>query len=194
MSYYPMSNQISFKTSSSLMITSYALISMTNFLLVSQHIFTTNSHIKESSELGLFVAALALTAINCMILLYIKSRKMPRQGISVGIPVRKKASIGPIIFTIFQIILMSILIALFMLSYLTIDTTTKVFIVSALIILNIGQILMIWSFNSTHCGSFNPAMQQSMQNQMLGSQYGMSSYGNQMGMPGMSGMSGQPYY
>ena len=44
-------NQIKFSTSSSLMITSYALISITNFLLVSQHIFSTGSRVKDSTEI-----------------------------------------------------------------------------------------------------------------------------------------------
>jgi hypothetical protein len=173
---YPV-NQIRFSTSSSLMITSYALISITNFLLVAQQIFSTDSRIKESSELGLFVAALALTAINCMILLYIKSRKMPKQGIRIGLfPRIKSFNFGPIIFTIFQIILMSLLIALYILSYTNVNTSTKIFTLSALIILNIGQILTVWSFSSTHCSTFNPmqqGMMQGMQNQMVGSQMGM---------------------
>ena len=75
MSYYPPTNQIKFATSSSLLITSYALISMTNFLLVSQHIFSTQSNLKEGTKIALFSAALALCAINCMILLYMKGMK-----------------------------------------------------------------------------------------------------------------------
>ncbi len=153
---YPINqNQIRFTTSSPLMITSYALISVTNFLLVSQHIFSTESKIQNSTEIGLFTAALALTAINMMILLYIKSRKMPKQGISLGIFVNKSINFGPVIFTIFQIILMGILIALFILSNTTLSSSTKVFIIMAVSLLNIGQILTIWSFNSTSCGSFN---------------------------------------
>jgi len=174
-------NQIRFSTSSPLMITSYALISVANFLLVAQHIFSTNSRIKEGTEIGLFTAALALTAINMMILLYIKSRKMPKQGISLGVFARKTLNFGPIMFTIFQIILMALLIALFILSNTTLTTTTKVFIIMALTILNIGQILTVWSFSSTHCGPFNPMQQGMMQNSLsYGSQYG-SQYGPQYG-------------
>lgn len=176
MSYYPQTNQIRFTTSSPLMITSYALISVANFLLVSQHIFTTDSRVKEGTEIGLFTAALALTAINMMILLYIKSRKMPKQGISLGVFARKTLNFGPIMFTIFQIILMAILIALFILSNTTLSTTTKVFILMTLSILNIGQILTVWSFSSTHCGAFNPMQQGLMQNQMMGSQFGMPQF------------------
>ena len=182
---YPV-NQIRFTTSSPLMITSYALISITNFLLVSQYIFTTESKITNSKEIGLFMSAIALTAINMMILLYIKSRKMPNQGINLGVFARKRLNLGPIIFTIFQIILMALLIALFILSNTTLSTTTKVFIIMAVTVLNIGQILTVWSFSSTHCGSFNPMQQQGMmQNQMMGSQYGMSSYGGINPLTGM---------
>ena len=111
---YPINqNQIRFTTSSPLMITSYALISITNFLLVSQHIFSTESKIQNSTEIGLFTAALALTAINMMILLYIKSRKMPKQGISLGVFTSKSINFAPIIFTIFQIILTFIIILAF---------------------------------------------------------------------------------
>jgi hypothetical protein len=160
---YPQTNQIRFTTSSPLMITSYALISVANFLLVSQHIFSTDSRIKEGTEIGLFTAALALTAINMMILLYIKSRKMPKQGISLSPYLRPlSANFGPIVFTILQIILMSILIALFVLSNTTLDTTTKVFILSAIVILNIGQILTVWGFNSTKCGSFYQTLRPNM--------------------------------
>ena len=156
-------NQIKFSTSSSLMITSYALISITNFLLVSQHIFSTGSRVKDSTEIGLFVAALALTGINCMILLYIKSRKMPKQGISLSPYLRPlTANFGPVIFTILQIILMAILIALFVLSYTSLDTTTKVFILSAIVILNVGQILTVWGFSSTKCGSFYQTLRPNM--------------------------------
>jgi hypothetical protein len=173
MSYPYQTNQIRFTTSSPLMITSYALISVANFLLVSQHIFTTESRIKEGIEIGLFTAALALTAINMMILLYIKSRKMPKQGISLGVFTSKTIKFGPIMFTILQIILMAILITLFILSYTNLSTTTKVFILMALTILNIGQILTVWSFSSTHCGSFNPMQQGLMRGQQyMGSQYG----------------------
>jgi hypothetical protein len=184
---YPV-NQIRFSTSSPLMITSYALISIANFLLVSQHIFTTESKVTDRVEIGLFTAALALTAINMMILLYIKSRKMPKQGINLGVFARKSVNIGPIIFTIFQIILMALLIALFILSNTTLTTSTKVFIIMALTVLNIGQILTVWSFSSTYCGSFNPMQQGLMQNQMTGSQYGMSSFG------GINPQTGMSYY
>ena len=183
MSYYPVTNQIRFTTSSSLMVTSYALISVANFLLVSQHIFTTDSRVKEGTEIGLFTAALALSAINMMILLYIKSRKMPKQGISLGVLTHKSFNFGPILFTIFQIILMALLIALFIISNTTLSTSTKVFIIMALSVLNIGQILTVWSFSSTHCGSFNPSQQGMMQNQMMGSQF--SSYGGINQIPGM---------
>lgn len=179
---YPMNipmNQIKFSISSSLMITSYALISITNFLLVSQHIFTAESSVTSGTKMGLFTAAIGLTAINMMILLYIKSRKMPKQGIVLGVFIRKSINFGPILFTIFQIIVMGLLMALFLLSYTTIDTTTKVFMIMAQIILNIGQILTVWSFDSTHCGSFNPMQQGLMQNQYTGSQYPMQ------GMPYM---------
>ena len=186
MSYYPQTNQnqIRFTTSSPLMITSYALISVANFLLVSQHIFSTESKITNSVEIGLYTAALALTAINMMILLYVKSRKMPKQGISLGVFTRKSINFGPIIFTIFQIILMGLLIALFILSNTTLSTTTKVFIIMAVTVLNIGQILTVWSFSSTHCGSFNPMQQNLMQGQQyMGSQY----------MGSQFPMSGSPY-
>jgi hypothetical protein len=170
---YPQTNQIRFTTSSPLMITSYALISVANFLFVSQHIFSTDSRIKEGTEIGLFTAALALTAINMMILLYIKSRKMPKQGISLGVFARKTLNFGPLMFTIFQIILMALLIALFILSNTTLSTSSKVFIIMTLTILNIGQILTVWSFSSTYCGSFNP-----MQQRMMGQQYGQQQYQN----------------
>ena len=104
---YPQ-NQIKFKTSSTLLITSYGLISLTNFLLVSQHIFSTDSRIKEGTELSLFVAALAVAAINCMILLYIKSRKMPKQGLSLNMML-KPSNFGVVMFTILQIILLGLL-------------------------------------------------------------------------------------
>jgi len=163
---FPQSNQIRFTTSSPVMITSYALISIANFLLVSQHIFTTESRIKEGVEIGLFTAAIALTAINMMILLYVKSRKMPKQGISLGVFTRKTLNFGPIMFTIFQIILMGLLIGLFILSNTTLSTTTKVFIIMALSVLNIGQILTVWSFSSTHCGPFNPMQRGLMPSQL----------------------------
>ena len=177
MNYYPQTNQIKFSTKSSLLVASYGLISLTNFLLVSQHIFTANSRFSEGAKVGIFIGALATTAINMMILLYIKSRKMPSQGISLTPMIKKPFSFGPVIFTIFQIILMALLISLFLMSYTTADTTTKVFIVTAMIVLNMGIIMMVWSFGSTHCGPFNPAMQQGSQ---LQSQYGMSPGYNQM--------------
>ena len=149
-------NLIKFTTSTSLMITSYALISITNFLLVSQHIFTTTSRVKDGTELALFVTALAITAINCMLLLYIKSRKMPKQGINLGAFRPLSGNFGPMLFTIFQLILMALLIALFVLSNTTLDTTTKVFIIFAQVILNIGQIAVIWSYSSTECRPFYP--------------------------------------
>lgn len=178
MNYYPPTNQIKFTTSSSLLITSYALISMTNFLLVSQHIFTTESHVSEGTKIGLFSAALGLCAINCMILLYMKSRKMPKQGVSLNVLSPRSVNFGPIVFTIFQIISMAILLALFVLSYTTIDTTTKVFIIMAQIVLNFGSILMVWSFSSTYCGAFNMMGQQGMQ---YGQPYGMG-MGSPVGM------------
>lgn len=106
---------------------------------------------------------------------------MPSLGISLTPMIKKPFSFGPIIFTIFQIILLALLISLFLMSYTSITTTTKVFIVTAMVVLNMGIILMVWSFSSTHCGPFNP-MQQGLQSQMYGSQYGMQSpYGyNQM--------------
>lgn len=168
---FPQSNQIRFTTSSPLMITSYALISVANFLLVSQHIFTTESRIKEGTEIGLFTAALALTAVNMMILLYIKSRKMPKQGVSLTVFTRNTLNFSPIFFTVLQILLMALLITLFLMSNTTLSTSTKVFIIMALVVLNMGQILAIWSFSSTYCGSFNP-----MQRQMIG--YRQDSYGN----------------
>jgi len=157
-------NQIRFTTSSPLMITSYALISVANFLLVSQYIFSYESKLTVSTKISLYTAALALTAINMMILLYIKSRKMPKQGISLGVFMHKSFNFGPIIFTIFQIILMALLIALFVLSNNTLSTASKVFIIMAVTVLNIGQILTVWSFSSTQCGSFNPMQQRLMQN------------------------------
>jgi hypothetical protein len=178
--YYPPTNQIKFTTSTSLLITSYSLISIANFLLVSQHIFSTESRVKEGTEIGLFTAALALTAINCMVLLYIKSRKMPKQGISLGVMMGKSVNFGTVIFTILQILVLALLIALFILSYTTLTTMTKVFIIMSLSILNIGIISLAWSFDSTYCGQFNP-MQIGNQNQLYGSQYGQQ-YGQQYGM------------
>jgi uncharacterized membrane protein len=96
---------------------------------------------------------------------------MPKQGINLGVFARKTLNLGPIIFTIFQIILMALLITLFILSNTTLATSTKVFIIMAVTVLNIGQILTVWSFSSTHCGSFNPMQQGMMQNQMMGTQY-----------------------
>jgi hypothetical protein len=182
-----MTNQIKFSTSSSLLITSYGLVSLTNFLLVSQHIFTADSRFSEGLKIGLFTGALATTAINMMILLYIKSRKMPSQGIALTPMFKKSFSFGPIIFTIFQIILLALLISLFLMSYTSVSTTTKVFIILAMVVLNMGIILMIWSFSSTHCGSFNP-IQQGLQSQMVGSQYGMSS-----SFGAVNPMTGMPY-
>jgi len=183
---------ISFKTSSSLMITSYALISITNLLLVSQHIFSTESSIKESTELGLFVAAVAISAINCMLLLYIKSRKMPKQGIPYGIMSLRTFNFGPLVFTILQIILMAILIALFILSYTTISSTTKVFILTALIILNLGQVLSVWSFNSTYCGTFQARQSMGMGMGMGMGNSMMGSMGMQNPMMGQMGMQNDP--
>lgn len=164
MSYSPQGNQIKFTTSSSLLITSYSLISLTNFLLVTQHIFSTESYIKEGTEIGLFTAALALTAINCMILLYVKSRKMPKQGIVFGLSRSRLFSAGTIMFTLLQIALMSILIALFVMSNTQLSALTKGTTIMAQVVLNIGLILMVWGFNSTYCGPFNQ-MRSNMQNQ-----------------------------
>ena len=160
MSYYPQtSNMIKFSTKSSLVVTSYAFATLANFLLVSQHIFSAQSRIPETVKFGLFVAALSIVAINAMILLYLKSKKMPRQGISqMPQNIRPNSNFIPIFFTIMQIILMGLLIALFALSYTTVDTTTKAFIITSIVVLNIGIILMVWNFSVTYCGPFRPQM------------------------------------
>jgi hypothetical protein len=178
---YPI-NQIRFTTSSPLMITSYALISLAQFIFISPHLFLSESKITERMEIGLFTAALAFTAVNMMILLYIKSRKMPKQGINLGVFGRKTLNFGPIVFTIFQIIIMGLLIALFAVSNTTLSTTTKVLTIMALVVLNIGQILTVWSFSSIYCGSYN-TMQQDLLSQNMG-QYNMQ--------PGYSGYPGYP--
>jgi len=147
-------NQVKFGTKSSLLISSYAFISLTNFLLITDQIFTRSSSLSVGLKTGLFSAALAIVFINCMVILYFKSRKMPKQGININAPMNFTSSTMPIVFTILQIIMLAILITLYVLCDSEATTGIKIFTISSMVILNIGIILMFWNFSTTYCTRF----------------------------------------
>jgi hypothetical protein len=137
--FYKLSSQ------TNLVIFGYVLLMGINHMIVGEMIYNENYTFDAQKKNWLFSAILFSTIINCIVLLLLKEKKRPVTQTPKG------ATVAPIMFTIFQIIILSCSLGLFFMGRDKFDTRKQVMTILTFLGLSSSVILSVWGFASSVC-------------------------------------------
>ncbi len=154
-------------TQTNIVMIGYILLMLLNHLNLGQLLFGKNSKLTGNLRIWLFGAILLLTIVNCMLMLILKERRRPLT------PYRNDPNIMPIMFTVFQIIILGITLWLYFMAESSDSVGKKINNIAIYSFINISTMLSTWGFGLSRC---------TMEDMSMGAMGAMS--GSMM--PGMS--------
>lgn len=132
-------------TQTNLLIFGYALLMGVNHMILGDIIYNKENTFDEKKKNWFFSTVFFCTLINCFVLLWLKEKKRP------VIQAAKPSKLGPMVFAIFQIIILGFTLALFFTAKQSIDNKKKIMTSITFVALNFSVILSTWGFSSSVC-------------------------------------------
>jgi hypothetical protein len=132
-------------TQSNLLIFGYILLMSVNHMILGDIIYDKENSFDKTKKIWFFSTVFFCTLINCFVLLLLKEKKRP------VIQSARPARLVPILFGIFQIIILGFTLALLLTSTHAIDTKKKVITSITFVAINCSVILSTWGFASSVC-------------------------------------------
>ena len=132
-------------TQTNIVMIGYILLMLLNHLNLGQLIFGKSSKLTGNLRIWLFGAILLLTIVNCMLMLILKERRRPLT------PYRNDPNIMPIMFTVFQIIILGITLWLYFMAESSDSIGKKINNIAIYSFINISTMLSTWGFALSRC-------------------------------------------
>ena len=132
-------------TQTNIVMIGYILLMLINHLNLGQVLFGKNSKLTGNLRIWLFGAILLLTIVNCMLMLILKERRRPVT------PYRRDPNIMPIMFTVFQVIILGITLWLYFMAESSDSIGTKMNNIAIYSFINISSMLSTWGFGLSRC-------------------------------------------
>ncbi len=154
-------------TQTNIVMFGYILLMTLNHLNLGQVVFGKETKLTGNTRIWIFGAILLLTIVNCMLMLILKERRRPL------VPYRREQNIMPIMFTVFQIIILGITLWLYFMAESSDSVGKKINNIAIYSFINISTMLSTWGFGLSRC---------TMEDMSMGAMGAMS--GSMM--PGMS--------
>jgi hypothetical protein len=154
--YGPGSTMYRLSTQTNIVMIGYILLMLLNHLNLGQLIFGKNSKLTGNLRIWLFGAILLLTIVNCMLMLILKERRRPLT------PYRNDPNIMPIMFTVFQVIILGITLWLYFTAETSESVSKKMNNVAIYTFINVSSMLSTWGFGLSRCTMEEMSMSGSM--------------------------------
>lgn len=132
-------------TQTNLLIFGYVLLMGVNHMILGDIIYDTQNTFDEKKKNWFFSTVFFCTIINCFVLLWLKEKKRP------VVQSVRTSKLGPIIFALFQLIILGFSVALFFTVKQPIENKKKIMTIITLVALNFSVILSTWGFASSVC-------------------------------------------
>ena len=129
-----------------MLIFGYILLMGINHMILGDIIYNPNNTFDDKKKNWFFSTVFFCTVINCFILLWLKEKKRPVLQAN-----GRTSKVAPILFALFQIIILIFTLTLFLSAKQTIETKEKVMTVVTFIALNFSVVLSTWGFSSSVC-------------------------------------------
>ena len=133
-------------TQTNMIIGGYILLMGVNHMILGSIVYNKDNTMNPQTKNWLFATVFFCTIINCFILLWLKEKKRP-----VVQTTRGRGSVAPILFGIFQVIILICTIAVAVMSTPKPDTVKQIMTIITFLALNISVILSTVGFASSVC-------------------------------------------
>ena len=153
--------QYKLNTQTNIVMMGYVIIMLLNHLSLAQVVFNKRARVKDTKTVWIFASVIIFTIINCMMLLVLKEKRRP------VIVRRAETNIMPIMFTIFQIIILAFTLWLHIICVQPKDAISQFNDYAVYVFINIAAVLSTWGFSLTRCSMGNASYAQAT-NPMMG--------------------------
>ena len=132
-------------TQTNLLIFGYVLLMGVNHMILGDIIYNKENTYDEKKKNWFFSTVFFCTIINCFVLLWLKEKKRP------VLQAPRSSKLAPLVFGLFQMIILAFTLTLFFSVKQTIDNKKKIMTAITFVALNFSVILSTWGFASSVC-------------------------------------------